>query len=240
MPKKSDKGFKKIEHVAIIMDGNGRWAKQKGLKHIEGHKEGAKAVRKAIEASKKLGIKYLTLYAFSTENWKRPPDEVKGLMSLLRSFLDENLDKIHKEGIKLRVIGRIQQIPFPTRRKLLNAVKLTENNKSGTLVLALSYGGRAEIIDAVKKIAGDISEKKLKVEKLDEETFSNYLYAPDIPDPDLMIRTSGEMRISNFLLWQLSYSELYITDVLWPDFDENEFKKAIDDYYGRNRRFGGR
>ena len=240
MPKKSDEDLKKIEHVAIIMDGNGRWAKQKGLKHIEGHKEGAKAVRKVIEASKKLGIKYLTLYAFSTENWKRPPDEVKGLMSLLRSFLDENLDKIHKEGIKLRVIGRIQQIPFPTRRKLLNAVKLTENNKSGTLVLALSYGGRAEIIDAVKKIAGDISEKKLKVEKLDEETFSNYLYAPDIPDPDLMIRTSGEMRISNFLLWQLSYSELYITDVLWPDFDENEFKKAIDNYYGRNRRFGGR
>jgi undecaprenyl diphosphate synthase len=230
----------KLRHVAIIMDGNGRWAKDRGLEHIEGHKEGSKAVQRTIEAAKEFGIEYLTLYAFSTENWKRPKREVNGLMSLLRNFIDKNLNEIIEKGIRIKAIGRLGQIPFPTRKKLFNAIEKTKNNTKGTVVLAISYGGRAEIIDAAKKIAEDAIKGKIKPKNLDEKIFKDYLYDPEVPDPELMIRTSGEFRISNFLLWELSYSEFYISDVYWPDFDKIEFQKAIDNYYKRNRRFGGR
>ena len=229
-----------IQHVAIIMDGNGRWAKARGLDHIEGHRKGAEAVKESVTAAKELGIKYLTLYAFSTENWKRPEGEVKGLMSLLRDFLEKHLDEMNEKGIRVRAVGRIDKLPLLTRRKLLSAMKKTSKNEEGTLILALNYGGRAEIVDAAKKFAEDVSNGKIKCSELDEELFKNYLYAPDVPDPELMIRTSGEFRLSNFLLWELSYSEIYISDVLWPDFDKNEFKKAVETYYGRDRRFGGR
>jgi len=228
------------EHVAIIMDGNGRWAKKKGLKHIEGHKEGSKAVERTIKAAKKFGIKYITLYAFSTENWKRPKDEVEGLMCLLKDFLSENLEMINKEGVRIKTIGRTDALPYPTRKTLLNAIEKTKNNTLGTVILALNYGGRSEIVDAVKKIAQDVLDKKIKVNKIDESVFPKYLYDSEIPDPDLLIRTSGEFRISNFLLWQISYSEIYITDVLWPDFNEDELAKALESYKGRERRFGRR
>lgn len=231
---------KKINHVAIIMDGNGRWAKKKGLPHIEGHKQGAENVRTIIRTAGKLDIKYLTLYAFSTENWKRSPSEVTGLMSLLGTFLDDNINELNDEGIRLRTIGNIEKLPYPTRTKLKKAIKETEHNDDGHLFLALSYGGRAEIVDAAQKIAQDAINKKINPKKLDEKQFAQYLYAPDVPDPELMIRTSGEFRISNFMLWQLSYSEIYISDVLWPDFGEEEFKKAVNSFYKRERRFGGR
>jgi undecaprenyl diphosphate synthase len=229
----------KIKHIAIIMDGNGRWAKQRGLPRIEGHKEGAKAVERILKAAKESDIEYITLYAFSTENWKRAKDEVSGLMALLKEFLEVNLSVLQKNEIRLRVIGRINDIPYITRKVLKKAIKDTSHYAGRQLILALSYGGRAEIVDAVKKVANDVKNKKLNPEDIDEKLFSKYLYAPDVPYPELMIRTSGEMRISNFLLWQLSYSELWITDVLWPDFGEKDFKKAIDSYYQRERRYGG-
>lgn len=229
----------KIKHIAIIMDGNGRWAKQRNLSRIEGHKEGAKAVERIIKAAMKFGVKYLTLYAFSTENWKRPKEEVSGLMTLLKEFLEINLSVLKENKIRLRVIGRISDIPYAPRTMLKKCIKDTRHFTNGQLILALSYGGRAEIVDAVKKIADDIKNKKVNLEDIDEELFSKYLYLPDVPDPELMIRTSGEMRISNFLLWQLSYSEFWITDVLWPDFGEKDFEKAINAYYNRARRYGG-
>ena len=230
---------KKIKHIAIIMDGNGRWAKQRGLPRNEGHKEGAKAVERVLVAAKKFNIEYLTLYAFSTENWKRAKDEVSGLMSLLKEFLEVNLSFFKKNETRLRVIGRINDIPYITRTVLKKVIRDTRHYTGRQLILALSYGGRAEIVDAVKKMAHDVKNKTLNPENIDEELFSKYLYAPDIPDPELMIRTSGEMRISNFLLWQLSYSELWITDVLWPDFGERDFEEAINGYYKRERRYGG-
>ncbi len=235
-----DKMEKTVKHVAIIMDGNGRWAKENGLKHLEGHKEGSKAVQRVIEAAEEFGVKYITLYAFSTENWKRPKMEVDGLMMLLRTFFDENLKKIIEKGVRVKAIGRLNQIPILTRKKLMNAVKVTAQNTKGTVILAINYGGRAEIVDAAKKIAQDAIDKKINIKNLDEELFSDYLYDSEIPDPELMIRTSGEFRLSNFLLWQLSYSEIYISDIYWPDFGKDEFKKALDCYYKRNRRFGGR
>ncbi len=239
MAQSKEKEIKKIRHIAIIMDGNGRWAKQKGLSRIEGHKEGAKTVEKVLKAAEHHDIEYLTLYAFSTENWKRPEMEVNGLMSLLKDFLEVNLKILHEKETRLRTIGRTNDLPFLTRKVLEKAIKDTAKYSKRQLILALSYGGKAEILDAVKKLATDIKSDKLKIEDINEESFSNYLYAPDIPDPELMIRTSGEMRLSNFLLWQLSYSELWITDTLWPDFTEEEFSKAIEHYYLRNRRYGG-
>jgi undecaprenyl diphosphate synthase len=233
-------GSNTLEHIAIIMDGNGRWAKQRQLDHNDGHRAGAKSVRTVIELSQKYGIKYLTLYAFSTENWNRPKKEVLGLMSLLGEFIDENIETIKEKQIQLKVIGELEKIPLLTRNKLKKAIKDTNNNKNGTLVLALSYGGRTEIVDAVKKIANDVKLDKIKSKDIDDELFRSYLYEPSIPDPDLLIRTSGELRISNFLLWQLSYSEIYVTDTLWPDFNEEEFKKAIDAYRSRKRRYGKR
>jgi undecaprenyl diphosphate synthase len=234
------KKLKKLNHIAIIMDGNGRWAKKRGLKHLEGHQQGAEAVKKIIEACQFHEIEYLTLYAFSTENWKRSKLEVNGLMKLLSSFLSENLKTIHEKNIRLKAIGRLDKLPFFVRHKLLKAIAETANNKSGTVILALNYGGRAEIFDAAKKIAAAVISEKISLNDIDENRFMEYLYDPDIPDPDLMIRTSGEMRLSNFLLWELAYSEFFVTDTLWPDFGADELAEAIESYYKRDRRFGGR
>jgi len=231
---------KKIRHIAIIMDGNKRWAKKHHLPTLKGHSEGAKTVQKIMKAAKAFGIEYITLYAFSTENWKRSKREVEGLMSLLKYFINVNVDEINNEGIRLRTVGKIEMLPDKTRKVLLDAIEKTKNNREGNLILALSYGGRAEIADAAKKIASDTFDGKIKVDEIDEKLFRSYLYAPDIPDPDLLIRTSGEFRISNFLLWQISYSEIWITDTLWPDFSKDELKTAIDAFYSRKRRYGGR
>ena len=225
-------------HVAIIMDGNGRWATSRGLPRIRGHQVGAESVRAVLRACKQAGVKYLTLYAFSVENWIRPKDEISGLMSLLRRFLRKDEQELHENRVRLRVIGRMGDLPASVQAELKRVMTATEHYDDGVLTLALSYGGRAELVDAVRKIAGQVRKGELEPESIDEKVIAQHLYAPDIPDPDLMIRTSGEMRISNFLLWQLSYAELYVTDVLWPDFREPEFMKAIEDYGRRQRRFG--
>jgi undecaprenyl diphosphate synthase len=231
---------KEVRHVAIIMDGNGRWAKNRNLPHLQGHRKGAEAVREAIKTSKELGIEYLTLYAFSTENWKRSKEEIDGLMNLMEEFIDHNLSDLNEKGIRLKTIGRIHEFRESTVKKIAEAVESTAGNKSGTLVLALNYGGRAEIVDAAKKLCRKAAAGELSPEDLTEDLFSANLYDPEIPDPDIMIRTSGEFRLSNFLLWELSYSEIYISDVLWPDFDKAEFIKAVESCTKRERRFGGR
>ena len=224
-----------LRHVAIIMDGTGRWAESRNLPRSEGHRQGSLQVEKVLDAAEKLGIKYVTLYAFSTENWKRSPAEVLALMKLLEQFSTERLPRMMEKNIRLRVIGRITDIPLFARQKLLDAVEKTSKNDGNVLTLALSYGGRAEIVDAVNRILAEKIDGKIT-----EEDFKNYLYAPDLPDPDLLIRTSGELRLSNFLLWELAYSEIYVTDVLWPDFGEAELRKAVEAYGKRERRFGGR
>ena len=225
-------------HVAIIMDGNGRWAKSRGLPRIQGHEEGAESVRAVMRACRDLGIEYLTLYAFSVENWVRPTEEIRGLMSLLRKFLEEREYELHENRVRLRVIGRMDDLAMPIRIGLNRIVKATESYDAGQLILALSYGGRSEITDATRAIARKVASGEMDPEQIDESTISSHLYVPDVPDPDLMIRTSGEQRISNFMLWQLSYTELYVTDVLWPDFREPELEKAIEAYSHRQRRFG--
>ena len=224
-----------IEHIAIIMDGNGRWATARGLSRSEGHKAGAKQISVIANAAQKLGIKSLTLYAFSTENWKRPAAEVNALMSLLREFSTSEQEEMMKNNVRLRTIGRTADLPLASRMALLKAIDLTKNNTGLTINIALSYGGRAEIVDAVNKI---LKERKSDA-PVTEEEFRNYLYLPDMPDPDLMIRTGGNLRISNFLLWQLSYAELYVTDTYWPDFSAEDLRKAIEAFDGRERRFGG-
>ncbi len=229
-----------IQHVAIIMDGNGRWAEQRGLPKVEGHRQGARQVSTILEAAKESGIRYLTLYAFSTENWKRPVQEVKALMGLMEEFLDTNLKDLMEKNIRLRTIGRTADLPAGARKKLLQAIEATAGNTAGTLNIALSYGGRAEIVDGVNRYLEEAWKSGKKPEKLTEESFRQCLYAPDIPDPDLLIRTSGELRLSNFLLWQLSYSEIYVTDTLWPDFGKEEFARALASFGKRERRFGGR
>ncbi len=234
------KEARKLRHIAVIMDGNGRWAEQHKLQRVEGHKKGSEVVIDIVKAAKEINLEYLTLYAFSTENWKRPSFEVNGLMNILNDFLTIRLSELMENGIRLKTIGRTEQLSDSIRRNLNAAIQKTAHNKSGTLVLALSYGGRAEIVDAVKKIVKEANDGKINSKDIDEVRFSRYLYDPEIPDPDLMIRTSGEYRISNFLLWQLSYSELYITETLWPDFNKEEFFKAVEAYNRRNRRFGGR
>ena len=228
------------EHVAIIMDGNGRWAKKKGLNRIRGHRKGVDTVRKIVTFSREIGIRWLTLYAFSEENWKRPSSEVQGLMTLLNRFLKNELKEMQKNGIQLRTIGRTERLPKSTRQILQDTIEKTSSNSNMTLTLALSYGGRQEILDAVLKIVSQIQENKISVSDITEKLVSNSLYTSGMPDPDLLIRTSGEYRVSNFLLWQISYSEIYITQTLWPDFGENEYKKALRDYQMRDRRFGGR
>lgn len=230
----------KVRHIAIIMDGNGRWAERRGLPKVEGHRQGARQVTEVLKAAQEYGVEFLTLYAFSTENWKRPVAEVTALMGLLEEFIDDKLPELMKNGIRLRTIGRTEDLFPGARKKLLHAIEMTEKNNGGTLNLALNYGGRAEIVDAVNKMAAEMTEKGGRFPKVTEESFRNYLYAPDIPDPDLLIRTSGELRLSNFLLWELSYSEMYVTDTLWPDFGKKEFEEALEAYGQRDRRFGGR
>lgn len=229
---------RRIRHVAIIMDGNGRWAKQRGLPRTEGHKRGVETVRDIIEAAREIELEFLTLYAFSAENWKRPKDEVQTLMNILRSFLLEHGDEFHEKGIRLRTIGRTDELPAMVRIPLRQLIKRTAANTGGQLVVALNYGGRVEIVDAARALAKDARDGAVRLNDIDEARFASYLYAPDIPDPDLLIRTSGETRLSNFLLWQLSYAELYFTRVLWPDFSKTEFKRAIEDFTKRDRRFG--
>ena len=227
-------------HVAIIMDGNGRWAKQHGLERVEGHRAGAIAVKNLVESMKHTGIQYLTLYAFSTENWKRSKEEVDALMELLAEFIDANLPLLMENNVRLLVSGRIEGLPEKAREKLKDAIRKSSANTGGTVIFALNYGGRAEIADAAKKIADQVLKGKISPEQIDEKLFAQNLYLPDVPDPDLLIRTSGELRLSNFLLWELSYSEIYVTDTYWPDFDLAELNKAIDAFQKRNRRYGGR
>lgn len=226
-------------HVAIIMDGNGRWAKQRGMPRIHGHQVGADSVRAVLKACRKFGVDYLTLYAFSSENWVRPKAEIRGLMTLLRKFLREQAFELHENEVRLRVIGHQEDLPEAVRTELDRVIEETAHYRKGTLLLALSYGSRVEITDAVRAIAEKVSRGELAPETITEQTVAGHLYAPDVPDPDLLIRTSGEYRISNFLLWQCSYSELYVTPVLWPDFREAEFEAALENYQGRHRRFGG-
>ena len=227
-------------HVAIIMDGNGRWAKQHGLERVEGHRAGALAVKNLVESIKKTGIRYFTLYAFSTENWKRSKEEVDALMELLAEFIDANMQLLMDNDLRLLVSGRIEGLPEKARGKLKDAIQKSSGNKSGTIIFALNYGGRAEIADAAKKIAQKVQKGEITPDQIDEKLFAQNLYLPEVPDPDLLIRTSGELRLSNFLLWELSYSEIYVTDTYWPDFNLAELNKAIDAFQKRNRRFGGR
>jgi len=220
------------------MDGNGRWAKQRGLPRIKGHEEGAESVSTVMTACRKMGVKYITLYAFSTENWNRPKAEVDALMELLASFLDNRKHELHDNKVRLHVTGRIKDLSRNLQNKLAEVMAETEKYDEAHLVLALSYSGREEIVHAARTIAEKAARGEIDPKNLDEKMFASHLYLPDIPDPDLLIRTSGEMRVSNFLLWQISYSELYITDVLWPDFREEELAKAIEEYGLRERRFG--
>lgn len=221
------------------MDGNGRWANARHLPKIMGHRKGAEVIREVLKACAELGVKYLTLYAFSTENWKRPPSEIKGLMKLLGNQLERETRNLMKNNVRLNAIGRIGDLPDDVREKLRKSMDSTRDNSGVVLTLALSYGGRAEIIDAVKKVLGEIEKGGLSREALSPEIFKDFLYAKDIPDPDLLIRTSGEMRISNFLLWQIAYTEFYITKKLWPDFGKQDLIKAIGEYQKRQRRYGG-
>lgn len=226
-------------HIAIIMDGNRRWAKLRGLPVTAGHSEGVKAVRRVLNAAPKLGVKMLTLYAFSTENWKRPKEEVNILMGLLEHYLDTEYKKLADNGIRLNVIGKIDRFPASFRDKINRVEKLTKKNSRLILNLALNYGGRDEILEAVRRIAADVEFRGIRPENISEKTFSDYLYTKGMPDPQLIIRTSGELRLSNFLLWQSSYSEIYVTKKLWPDFGGAGLKKAVDAYKKRKRRFGG-
>jgi undecaprenyl diphosphate synthase len=226
-------------HVAIIMDGNGRWAKKRHLPKIAGHSAGVDSVREVIKGAKELGVKFLTLYAFSTENWKRPKDEVSALFKLLENYIDKETNSLHKNDIRLSAIGRIEDLPRIVQEKLKQAMELTRDNKSLTLNLALNYGSRTEIVEAVRKIAKECQAGKLRPDDIDEKTFEDNLYTKGIPDPDLLIRTSGEMRVSNFLLWQISYAEIYVAKKLWPDFKKIDFKKAVMEYQRRDRRYGG-
>ncbi|NBQ55773.1 MAG: isoprenyl transferase [Verrucomicrobia bacterium] len=226
-------------HVAIIMDGNGRWAQQYHLPRLSGHEAGRKSVKQVVQAAIDHGVKYLTLYAFSVENWQRPREEVQGLMGLLRGVIREELNEMGKEGIRLRTIGRKQDLPDAVREELEAAIEKTKNHTRLDLILALSYGSRVEITEAVQSIGREVKAGSLDPEKIKEETVSLHLYTKDIPDPDLLIRTSGEMRVSNFLLWQISYAEIHVTPVLWPDFGKKEFGEALANYARRERRFGG-
>jgi undecaprenyl diphosphate synthase len=225
-------------HVAIIMDGNGRWAQARGFPRLKGHEAGARSVRSAIESCRELGIHYLTLYAFSVENWVRPESEINGLITLLKRFLSRNEKELHRHKLRLRVIGRIEDFPEDLQAALAQAQRDTAAYDNGQLILALSYSSRTELVRATQLIAEEVQAGTLKPEAISEQTIRDHLYAPDVPDPDLMIRTSGEMRLSNFLLWQLSYSEFYITDVMWPDFRKDQFREAIAEYAKRKRRFG--
>ncbi|UCG63238.1 MAG: isoprenyl transferase [Candidatus Zixiibacteriota bacterium] len=225
-------------HVAIIMDGNGRWAKMRNRPRTFGHEAGVRAVKKVVRAAAEIGIKYLTLYTFSVENWNRPRSEVSALMSLLARATRSELDELIRNDVKLRTIGRMTGLPVSRQKVLQNAVEKTRNNQGLVLTLALNYGGRSEILDAVKAISNSVRAGIIDIPDINDELFSDFLYTAGLPDPDLLIRTSGEMRISNFLLWQTSYTELYIIDTLWPDFGREELFEAVLSYQKRERRFG--
>jgi undecaprenyl diphosphate synthase len=227
------------QHVAIIMDGNGRWAQKHHLPRLSGHEAGRKSVKQVVQAAMDHGVRYLTLYAFSVENWQRPREEVQGLMGLLRGVIREELKEMGKEGIRLRTIGRRQDLPEAVREELERAIEETKANTRLDLILALSYGSRVEITEAVQALGREVKAGKLDPEMIREETIASYLYTHGMPDPDFLIRTSGEMRVSNFMLWQISYAEIYVTPVLWPDFGKKDFSDALADYAGRDRRFGG-
>ncbi len=226
-------------HVAVIMDGNGRWAKERGLPRIEGHRQGAESARTIIRAAGELGINYLTLYAFSVENWNRPKDEVDALMKYLVHYLKSETSELNKNNVRLEVIGQIYRLPENVQEHLRKSIQTLSRNNGLTLIMALSYGGRTEIVEAVRAIAGKVKQGKLDPADITEQVFSQHLYTRSWPDPDLLIRTSGEMRLSNFLLWQISYAELVITPTLWPDFRKPQFHEALEEYARRHRRFGG-
>lgn len=222
-------------HVAIIMDGNGRWAISRGLPRLAGHRAGTENLRRIITACTEIGVKYLTIYAFSTENWGRPREEVDGLMHILEDVIDKELAKLNKEGVQLRHIGRLERLDPKLQEKVLEAIELTKNNNRLVLNVAFNYGGRDEIVCAIQRIIKD----GVKPEEVNSEMVSRYMFTAGVPDPDLIIRTSGELRVSNFLIWQGAYSELYVTSVYWPDFDREELQKALDTFAKRDRRYGG-
>jgi len=225
-------------HVAIIMDGNGRWAKKRLMNRVVGHEKGSETVRSIVTACRELEIEVLTLYAFSTENWARPKAEVAALMLLLKRFIKSEIETLHQKGIRLQMIGQKERLPEDVRQELDYAISHTARNKSMCLNLALSYGGREEILHAVRKIASKVKKGTLTSGKITEETIASHLYTRNLPDPDMVIRTSGEMRLSNFLLWQAGYAEFFFTETLWPDFTEQEFVGMVKEYQGRDRRFG--
>ena len=227
-------------HVAVIMDGNGRWASKRGLPRLAGHSAGAKAVREAIAASIELGLSYLTIYSFSSENWTRPKDEVSGLMSLFVEVLERELTNLERMDVRVVVIGAMDQLPDATRAAFERVVDKTADNAGLTLVVALNYGARIEIVEAARALAREVAAGALEADAIDEALFASHLYTTGIPDPDLLVRTSGEMRLSNFLLWQIAYSELWVTATLWPDFDRVDLLRAVIEYQKRDRRFGGR
>lgn len=226
------------KHVAIIMDGNGRWAKERGLPRIEGHRRGAEAVKRTLQAAQEAGVEIITLYAFSVENWNRPKDEVDALMKLLDRFLADQLPELIKRKIRLRVVGRYRELPEHIQNRLHRAEEATHEFTEHTLALALNYGARSEVVDAVKAVAQAAQAGVVDLDKLDYEGFRGFLYTRDMPDPDLLIRTSGEVRLSNFLLLQCAYAEIHFSPVLWPDFDKTHFQTALDDYAARERRYG--
>jgi undecaprenyl diphosphate synthase len=221
-------------HVAMIMDGNGRWALSRGLPRLAGHKAGTENLRRVIRASVKFGVKYLTIYAFSTENWGRPPEEVKGLMYILEDVIDRELAELHKEGVQLRHIGRLERLAPTLQEKVLDAIEVTKDNHRLILNVAFNYGGRDEIVNAIQNIMKD----GIPAEEVTDELVSRYLYTAGVPDPDLIIRTSGELRVSNFLIWQAAYSEWYVTPTYWPDFNEDEYRRALETFAQRDRRYG--
>lgn len=222
------------QHVAIIMDGNGRWALQRGLPRLAGHKAGTENLRRVIRSTVEFGVKYLTIYAFSTENWGRPPEEVRGLMYILEDVIDRELVELHREGVQLRHIGRLERLAPSLQEKVLDAIDMTKNNDRLILNIAFNYGGRDEIVQAIQRMMRD----GVPPEKVTDEIVGQYLYTAGVPDPDLIIRTSGELRVSNFLIWQAAYSEWYITPTYWPDFDKDEYRRALEAFAHRDRRFG--
>ena len=227
------------KHIAVIMDGNGRWARKRGLPRSRGHLEGANSARQCVEACLEIGVEYLTLYTFSTENWRRPKEEVDTLMGLLQKFLKDYTADLRKRSVRLEVIGRLQEIPPGVQRQLRESMQATADGKNLTTILAVNYSGRTEIVDATKKIVEEVIAGRLAKDDIDAEVFQKCLYTRNWPDPDLFIRTSGEMRISNFLLWQLSYTEIYVTQKLWPDFRRQDLIEAVQEFGRRNRRYGG-
>lgn len=222
------------QHVAIIMDGNGRWALQRGLPRLAGHKAGTENLRRVIRSTVEFGVKYLTIYAFSTENWGRPPEEVRGLMYILEDVIDRELDELHREGVQLRHIGRLERLAPSLQEKVLDAIDMTKNNDRLIVNIAFNYGGRDEIVQAIQRMMRD----GVPPEKVTDEMVGQYLYTAGVPDPDLIIRTSGELRVSNFLIWQAAYSEWYITPIYWPDFDKDEYRRALEAFAHRDRRYG--